>query len=123
VRDHGHLLQTYLIAKQIGEPLNVIPETRSTTSRRKQVDGPAGRAHGADWAIRGAAEPKNAAEVVNWLKRTARGHKTEPRPEAHSYTAPPPNSPGLFGQSLDSIAFAEGYNLKVFISKNLDIKI
>ena len=66
--------RTYLIAKQIGEPLNVIPEDKiDDILRRKQWMGlPDARMARIGGDPRGS-EPKNAAEVVELVKRTAAG--------------------------------------------------
>ncbi|MGD0889978.1 MAG: class II aldolase/adducin family protein [Terracidiphilus sp.] len=66
--------KTYLIAKQIGEPLGVIPEDKiDDILRRKQWMGlPDARMARIGGDPRGG-EPKNAAEVVELVKRTAAG--------------------------------------------------
>jgi L-fuculose-phosphate aldolase len=64
--------RTYLIARQIGEPLGVIPEDKiDDILRRKQWMGlPDARMARIGGDPRGG-EPKNAAEVVELVKRTA----------------------------------------------------
>jgi L-fuculose-phosphate aldolase len=66
--------RTYLIAKQIGEPLGVIPDDKiDDILRRKQWMGlPDARMARIGGDPRGG-EPKNAAEVVELVKRTAAG--------------------------------------------------
>ncbi len=63
--------KTYLIAKQIGEPLGVIPEDKiDDILRRKQWMGLPDARMGRIGGDPRGADPKNAAEVVELVKRT-----------------------------------------------------
>jgi L-fuculose-phosphate aldolase len=70
--------KTYLIAKQIGEPLGVIPEDKiDDILRRKQWMGLPDARMGRIGGDPRGGEPKNAAEVVELVKRTAAGSQNK----------------------------------------------
>ena len=66
--------RTYLIAKQIGEPLGVIPEDKiDDILRRKQWMGLPDARMGRIGGDPRGGDPKNTAEIVELVKRTATG--------------------------------------------------